>query len=328
MRGAVWIFFGIAVLIAMFVGAKTLMSGSSPGHNGSAATELPPPDMVVAWGYFDGEKGVAALDPRQAGNVAFVIAENKKATKGELLLQIDDRIARLKVKAAEQQLEEAQQLPKLYEEQYKEAQATLDFAVREAQSRINTLKKTEGSAAQIEEAQQQLADKKKAGEARVEQIKLQNAPLKIAQAQTQLDEAKAMLDYFKIVAPADGTVLRVNVRQGETLSPAATQHAIEFLPQAPIVVNAEILQEWGRYIKVGEKVDIEDDTYRGPHWQGTVKSISPWYEQNRHPVLEPFRMNDVRTLRCIISVENPEGVRIGQRVRAKINIGNMQAEKK
>ena len=87
------------------------------------------------------------------------------------------------------------------------------------------------------------------------------------------------------------------------------------------------MQEWGRYIRVGEKVDIEDDTYHGPHWKGTIKSVSEWYAPIRHPVIEPFRMNDVRTLDCVIAVENAEGARIGQRVRAKISIGNVEPAK-
>ena len=36
--------------------------------------------------------------------------------------------------------------------------------------------------------------------------------------------------------------------------------AIEFLPKADVVVKAEVLQEWGRFIEENQEVDIEDDS--------------------------------------------------------------------
>jgi hypothetical protein len=39
-------------------------------------------------------------------------------------------------------------------------------------------------------------------------------------------------------------------------------------------------------------------------------------------VIEPFRLNDVRTLECIITIEKTEStMRVGQRVRAMIKMG-------
>jgi hypothetical protein len=103
------------------------------------------------------------------------------------------------------------------------------------------------------------------------------------------------------------------------------RHAIEFLPTSPIIVKAEVLQEWGSYVKVGQDVVIEDDTYKGPKWTGKVRTISQWYARTRSPIIEPFQMNDVRTLECLIEDIRPDEKnltqpRIGQRVRAKIKI--------
>lgn len=315
---------GIALLVVMFIGAKLLLGGSAANDKAKLEAEAnAPPDKVVCWGNFDGEKGVAGLDPRQFGDVTDVVAENTKVKKGDVILQIDDTVAQLKVQAAQQQLTQAKQLTRLYELQGIEHQRALEAVVREGNRDIERLKPN-GSPAQIKEAQQLLAEKKEAAEAKVEQIKLQNAPLKIAMADTQLKEAEAMLKYFQVVAPDDGIVLRVNVRKGETLGPGAMRHAVEFLPEAPIIVKAEVLQEWGRYIAKDQEVLIEDDTYKGPTWTGKVKSVSQWYSQSRNQVIEPFRMNDVRTLECIIELNPAKDAstpRIGQRVRAKIDIG-------
>ena len=136
-----------------------------------------------------------------------------------------------------------------------------------------------------------------------------------------VQEAEETVKHFEITAPSDGYVLRTHVRKGETLGPNPRAPAIEFLPDAPIIIRAEVLQEWGRYVKAGAEVTIEDDTYKGPEWKGVVKKVGGWYATTRSPIIEPFRYNDVRTLECIIEVEKvgPE-MRIGQRVRAKIKM--------
>jgi multidrug efflux pump subunit AcrA (membrane-fusion protein) len=318
-----YVLLGIALLVAMFIGGSLLFSGSAANdkkkHDAEANT---PPDKVVCWGYFDGEKGVAGLDPKQFGDVIDVVPENTKVTKGTVLLQIDDTITKLKVKAAQLQLAEAKHLTELYKQQAIEFKSSFDAILNEANKDLDRIRKN-GSPAQVKEAEDLLDAKKKTAAAKLEQIKLQDAPLKIAQAENQLKEAEAMLKYFQVVAPDDGTVLRVNVRKGETLAPTPMRHAVEFLPKAPIIVKAEVLQEWGRYIDKDQAVTIEDDTYKGPKWEGTVKSVSEWYAPTRSPVIEPFRYNDVRTLECIIELKDTKDAtvaRIGQRVRAKIDI--------
>jgi hypothetical protein len=109
---------------------------------------------------------------------------------------------------------------------------------------------------------------------------------------------------------------------GETLSTQPKLPAIEFCPQAPRVIRAEVMQEWAGRVKEGQAAIIEDDTRAGIHWQGKVKHISDWYTHRRSMLQEPFQYNDVRTLECIVSVD-PGGppLRIGQRVRVTIEQG-------
>ena len=176
----------------------------------------------------------------------------------------------------------------------------------------------------------ELGEKEKAEVAKLKQIELQDADLKIQQAEADLDakkerveqEAKEMLQALqdrRSQRPAMSCAM--HVRKGETLGPNPRSAAVEFLPDAPIIVRAEVLQEWGRFVKPGKEVVIEDDTYQGPEWKGVVKRVSDWYAPVRSPIIEPFRYNDVRTLECIIEVKSGDSPKlIGQRVRAKIKI--------
>src|SRR5205085_2028076 len=138
----------------------------------------------------------------------------------------------------------------------------------------------------------------------------------------RLAQAQELVELHKVRAPSDGYVLRVNVHKGEILGPSPRMHALEFLPEGPVIVRAEILQEWARFVKEGQEVTIEDDTYLGPTWKGVIKQKKGWFAPIRNPVVEPFRYNDVRTLECVIELKGAGTVDpiIGQRVRAKIKV--------
>jgi biotin carboxyl carrier protein len=353
-KGTFWVI-GILLLVFMVVGARWVYEGSAKaGTNKNDAAGNDSQPMVISWGHFDVEKGVAFLYPRQYGNVVYLHDESEKSKdgaavevkEGELLLQVDDALAKLKVEeakadvdAGEQQFKEAQKLPQLYKLQQetqqsaiKSAQSEIERFDLELKSKLDPLDPSSALAKIYRDLAKtgadQLNEKKNVEEKKLAQIKLQDAQLKIEQAKADLDarkvrlkEAEEMLKYYKIVAPSDGYVLRVHVRKGETLGPNPRSAAIEFLPKAPIIVRAEVLQEWGRFVKPGKEVVIEDDTYKGPVWNGVVKRISGWYAPVRSPIIEPFRFNDVRTLECIIEVKSGDSPKlIGQRVRAKIKI--------
>jgi multidrug resistance efflux pump len=347
-----FVILGIILILASIVGAKFALdhrtaAATSTQKNAGEANQLP--DKIVCWGFFDVEPGEARLYPTQFGRVVEVKPENYQVKEaGEVLLQVDDKLARLdvekakaSVKAAQNQAAEARKLPDLYKfqkEQQNSAIAGIDHEIQklklEEKTSIDSLIEDDPKTKNIRELFKVglalLGEKKKAAEAKLKELELQDAQLKINEAEADLDaknvqlkQAEEVLKHFQIRAPSKGTVLRVHVRNGETLGPNPRIQAIDFLPDSGIVVKAEVLQEWGRFVKEKQAVEIEDDTYNGPIWKGEVKSISKWYAPTRSPVIEPFRYNDVRTLECIIRVEGGGSAKlIGQRVRAKIIINN------
>ena len=345
-----FVLLGILLLAASIFGAKLVFDESSAVDTKKKieadANQLP--KEILCWGFFDVEPGVAQLNPRQFGDIVGLKPENTPVKAGEVLLQVDDRLgnlqvelAKAEVKAAEQLVAEAKSLTEFYEEQKKQ-QASLIKSIDlenqklalEKETRLLTfLDKTaplyKTTVELYAKAFELLAEKKKAEVSKLKQLDLQDAQRKILQAEADLEaknvrlkQAEESLKHFKILAPSDGTVLRVNVRKGEALVPSPLKAAVEFLPKADVVVKAEVLQEWGRFITKEQEVTIEDDTYHGPTWKGTVKSISEWYAPQRSAVIEPFRYNDVRTLECIIRVTDAAGSRNGQRVRVKVKLSN------
>ncbi len=339
---------GVILLVGSLVGVKLVTDHPVAATSKKTSEPHPPeapPVKVICWGNFDVESGVAQLFPKQFGEVKFVAAENTKVKANDPLFSIDDELFKLKVeeamadiRAGEQLVDEAKQLSELYPLQVKQQQASIraiEEEIKKTESdrdaKLSSLEPTQTLyktyAEHYRAGVAQLKEKKKSEEAKLDQIRLQKAELKIRQAEADLSakkvrkkQAEEMVKQCHILAPSDGYVLRVHVRKGEVLGPAPRAPAVEFLPEAPIIVRAEVLQEWGRFVKVGQPVEIRDDTYNGPKWEGKVKTISRWYAVTRSPIIEPFRYNDVRTLETIIEVTSKGGDEkfIGQRVRAEV----------
>jgi len=139
-----FVILGIILILASIVGAKFALdhqtaAAPSTHKNASEANQLP--DKIVCWGFFDVEPGEARLYPTQFGRVVEVKPENYQVKEaGEVLLQVDDKLARLdvekakaSVKAAQNQVAEARKLPDLYKlqmEQQNSAIAGIDHEIQ------------------------------------------------------------------------------------------------------------------------------------------------------------------------------------------------------
>ena len=170
-------------------------------------------------------------------------------------------------------------------------------------------------------------------EKKLKQLELVDPSIDIARAQAEVDAKRAMLDSArfacdecKIKAPSAGRVLRLSVGAGETIGTLPKQPPVQFLPDGPRIVRAEVEQEFANRVKEGQAADIQDDSKAGPVWHGKVVRISDWYTHRRSIVQEPLQFNDVRTLECIIQLDpQPQMPRIGQRVR--VLLGSLANQK-
>jgi multidrug resistance efflux pump len=342
--------------LSVWLGGLILLAGSVTGtfmvlHSraGDGAAPAPPETVsaaprgegVICIGHVDVEPGVRSLYPLQPGRIVEVLVREEDAvSKGAVLLRLDDRPAKFLVEqakadlqAAELQLTDARRLPQQHKikiSQQKLAIQAIEHrlsAARHGLSRKLSLVKggnassEEGDAAtdlvhELEAAVEVEKDKLRELELIDPTTKITLAEADISAKRSKLSQAEYALDECSLRAPEAGKILRVLVGAGDLLAGQPRQPAIEFCPESPRIVRAEVEQEFANRVVKGQIATIEDDSRATVKWQGKVMRVGDWYTHRRSILQEPLQFNDVRTLECIIQIDPSETMpRIGQRVR-------------
>jgi multidrug resistance efflux pump len=337
---------GVAALAVSLAGSGWMMrlNTGPPSAAGGTSNSAD----VCCLGYVDKEEGVSYPYPVNAGRVVKILAkEGKPVKEGEVLFRLDDQAPRNAVQQAEQALATAKLAVRragndlVEHDRAKEAQeaaiAVAEKVVTEAEPSLKLLQKllksggTEPEAVQKAEAVLHIArdnvevEKKKL---RVIEAKRANLELarEVAQAnikekQLLLDRANLALDECEVKAPADGSVLRLNLQVGDLLSAEPKSQPLIFCPDGPRIVRAEIEQEWTDRVEKGQRVTFQDDTTNedGYKWGGEIDRVGDWMAHRRSILPDPGQMHDVRTLECIVKIDpNQKPLRIGQRVRLSL----------
>lgn len=92
-------------------------------------------------------------------------------------------------------------------------------------------------------------------------------------ARAATSTAEAQLDYLKLLAPADGTVLRRDGEVGQLIT--ANQPVFWLSCCAPLRISAEVDEEDIAEVQPGQNVLIRADAFPGKIYNGTVQSITP-----------------------------------------------------
>jgi multidrug resistance efflux pump len=300
---------------------------------------------VVCLGRVDGLAPVASLDPAVAGRIEWVIEEGAAVQARQPLLRLDAAAARLRVKEADAAITAAEvevQAAKADAELHplrKAAQAAAVKAAgervaaaeellkqRKSQQSFNMVTAAELFAAEAEVRQlQQLEIAEKARlqelEATTPQLRVRAAEARKATAEVAREQAAKAVEDCVLVAPSEGVVLRVQASPGEAVVPGGPNPPIVFRPGGPLVVRAELEQEFLGRVRPGMPASIRDEARAdSPTWPGRVLRVGNWVARRRSVVLEPGEANDVRTVECVIGLDPaPVGpLLVGQRVRVRI----------
>jgi multidrug resistance efflux pump len=302
---------------------------------------------VVCLGRVDGLTPVASLEPSIPGKVAEIyVSEGQPVKPGEKLLKLDDEALRLKEEEARAAFEAAEvdvAAAMLERTLYPFRKAAQEAAVAAAGERVTAAERlleekkksmmfttvTSGELLANEAELNQLKHLKTAELSRLEEVKsgLAAIDLKVKAAETKRTmteiarkQAEKTVRDCILLAPTSGVVLRVQTSRGESVLPNGMQPPIIFRPDSPLVVRAELEQEFLGRVKPGMKATVRDDSRAdSATWTGTVLRVGNWVARKRTVLLDPGEVNDVRTVECVIALDgSPDGLLVGQRMRVRI----------
>jgi multidrug resistance efflux pump len=100
------------------------------------------------------------------------------------------------------------------------------------------------------------------------------ADAQILAAEGRVEEARDRINKCSIVAPIDGTVLRVYARAGESFSTISPRPLFTIADASGRRVKAEVDERDLGKLRVGQPVTIEADGFDGQKFAGTVATIS------------------------------------------------------
>jgi membrane fusion protein (multidrug efflux system) len=147
-----------------------------------------------------------------------------------------------------------------------------------------------------------------------QQVALQSAHYKqaqaqVEQAQAQLDQAKLNLGYTKIVAPEDGIITRKSVEINQNVSPG--QNLLTLVSLQDLWVTANFKETQLRHMFAGQKVEIHVDS-TGKDYSGKVTQIG----------------GATGSVLSLFPPENATGnyVKVVQRVPVRIDFTNLASE--
>lgn len=235
---------------------------------------------------------VVQIVPRVAGRITEVpVQPDRPVKKGEVLFRIDPILYQADVDALEAQrsalvaqLGSTQAYARELEEQLRNAQGTrvataarLDLArKRLAQNRElasagagskfdyeqaeTDVRNLEGELAAAQAAEAQVVQKLSARSADNELQDVAQIRASIAQVDAQLDGARWKLNETTVVAPSNGTVVNLQLREGSAVTAFPVAPAMSFVEDEQWVL-ALFRQNELRYIKPGQEAEIALKTY-------------------------------------------------------------------
>ena len=281
--------------------------------------------------------------------VAVPVHDNERVTAGQVLFRLDDSLYRIRVDGARARLDSVRidlaTLRASYRQKLAlvaEAREQVAFAAQELKRQETLVAGHAGTAAAVDDARHALDYARKHLEVLQQDAAAvltslagdpdlpDNKSARIAAAQAELDAARRSLEKTVVTAPSAGVVTNVtNLPVGKYLE--ANQPAFSLVADDHPWIEANLKETELTYVKTGDPVEIEVDTYPDTQFHGHVTAIGPatGAEFSLIPA-QNASGNWVKVVQRIpvrISVENPDPahpLRAGMSTEVDIDTGHVR----
>jgi multidrug efflux pump subunit AcrA (membrane-fusion protein) len=343
----------VALLGVAGAGLTVLVAAQQPGDK-AQTTGAGDRIALVCTGQVDTEDRMIGIYPDnypQPSQVLKVLVnEGREVKKGDELLQLDTSMYDLKITeadagiiAARAELAKAQAMIRAHSDALKVLQKELEAKEAELNAKKKELEETERAVGQGNKNKVELAIPQAAVLAAEKMLEAARMKLTTAQAEAptyledlanagikRAEELKKQAEHAKrqvsCTAKADGTIIRTFVAEGSSFGPTTRDPAFWFVKKGPLLVRAEVTQEFASRVAEGQKAEIEDESAKpkDPKWTGRVTKVGDQFLPKRHGTggaLDIFPPSDDRVLECLVSIDLKPGEtppKFGQNVRVTV----------
>jgi len=338
---------GLGILAALAAAAfagyvlseSSYFAGEGKATSKSSDEKSGPQWVAAAPGRVEPGSGEVNIGAAILGQVADVTVEvNDKVEEGELLIRLDDEEARARLAAAEAEAglrtrQRDAETSTSGRENVTKGEDNVYSAEREVIGARFELDAALSGKRRGDTTEQQLADARRRLAKAQERVERERLTYAQAQAKANLPSpnqfesaltaaranvalAASLLDKTRIRTPRTGTVLQLDVKKGEIVSPSP-EHPLVVVGDMSIVrVKAEGDDGDVAKIKVGQKDYVRSINYPGRDFEGPVAELAPTMATPRISARGPRRPSDIEVLEMTINLEGKVPLLPGMRVEA------------
>jgi HlyD family secretion protein len=272
---------------------------------------------VMGIAIIEPEQRIANLASESNGIIESVnVKTGQTIQKGQVLLRLNSTLDQAQIEQAKSKI------------------GTQNQAIAAAESNLNVLKNQLDKARRDVARDQELFNGKAITKDaldntmyNVDNLEKQIANQKVAiqQQKARISEINSDIKYFQTLsgkkevrAMQSGTLLSVNVHQGEFLT--TNQVIAEFAPTGPTIALTEIDELFASKIKIGQKAEIRNQGTDEVIAKGTVILTSPYLRKKSLFSENSSNLEDRRVREVRVQLDDASGVLLGARVECWIDI--------
>ena len=275
--------------ILLLILLRSLFSGAHSDQSSMAGRQISQPPAaavfasvsLTATGYVVAQRS-AAVASKATGRIKVLnVVEGDKVKKDQVLAELenDDLLALVAEREAFVQSQQA----RISSVEAEFTNAALDKDRAQSLRKDNVVSQSELDRA--------LARFRKAS------ADLETEKANLALARSQLDKAKVDLDYTRILAPFDGTVLTKSADVGEVVAPFgsstdARAAVVTIADMESLQVEADVSEANIGKVHIGQSCEIALDAIPGKTYQGSVAKIVPTVDRAKATVMTKIRFAD------------------------------------
>ncbi len=342
---------GVAAVLAVAIGywvnssllkpaeqdTAKLATGEAEKPAQAASTKTAGAWAASATGRVEPQNGEVRIAAEVSGKIMDIgVDVNDRVKAGDLLIRLDDRLARTKLESATAQEDmrlgerDDKSVSGLSKERRNAADAVADaeravFGARQVfDDAMTEFRAGDGSQQVVDDARTKLSEAEtkltdeRANLATVEAKSGMPDPSQLesalAIARADLAAAELAVERTRVRALTDGTVLNVMAKEGELAIPSPENTLLIFGDLGALSVRSEVEERDAAKIRVGQRVVVRADAYPDQEFTGRVSSIAQSLSTPRIATRGPRRPNDVEVLEAVVDLDGSPPLLTGMRV--------------